>query len=259
MLDTAQALAQIQKPSVSTAPAKEPLLIAGAAGTLGNELVNALSPRSTYAQTQLLARSAFAHMPARVGVLVAQAEPVDWAQAFACQRLGVVVASFEPARSFYGREAALIVPSPEQMPALARAAHAAGAHTLAVVLPHQAGSLPNALKAALAGFDEMALNDIGFERLLIVRAAASRGAAQGSFGQRWAHWMLGIAKYMVPNSEQPVRAVKVAQFVGAALDALLKTRRAGVFVAPPEVVWQAAQVKTGGDTLEQVVQRWLEA
>ena len=54
---------------------------------------------------------------------------------------------------------------------------------------------------------------------------------------RLAHWMLGIFKYMVPSSEQPVRAAKVAELVAAAL--LLAPP--GIHVAAPELVWQAAQ------------------
>jgi hypothetical protein len=256
MIDTNTALGQLRRNPVSPPLRRHRLLIAGAAGLLGNELVNQLSASAHIAHTDLLARSAFAHMPPRVGARVVP-QGLTWQAAFDGARWDVVVASFEPARSFYGREAALIVPTPAQLPAIARAAHAVGAHTLIVVMPHQAGSLPNALKAALAGFDELSLNDIGFKRLVVVRAAQTRSAGEGSLMQRWAHWMLGIAKYMVPNAEQPVRAVKVAQWVAAAMDVLLQEDRAGVFVAPPEVVWQAAQVRAGGQTLDDVVRAWL--
>ncbi len=53
---------------------------------------------------------------------------------------------------------------------------------------------------------------------------------------------------MVPTSEQPVRAVKVAQFVAAAL----QLAPAGIHVAAPETVWRAAQ----GDP-RPVVREWL--
>jgi hypothetical protein len=60
--------------------------------------------------------------------------------------------------------------------------------------------------------------------------------------------MLSVTKYMVPSSEQPVRAVKVAELLAVAL----RLAPPGIHVAAPEVVWQAAQ----GDVRE-VVARWL--
>jgi len=54
----------------------------------------------------------------------------------------------------------------------------------------------------------------------------------------------------VPSSEQPVRAVKVAELVAAAL----QLAPPGIHVAAPELVWQAAQ----GD-VHAVAARWLAA
>jgi hypothetical protein len=60
--------------------------------------------------------------------------------------------------------------------------------------------------------------------------------------------MLAVGRYMIPSSEQPVRAVKVAQFVAAAL----RFAPQGIHVAAPETVWRAAQ----GD-VEPAVRQWL--
>ena len=60
--------------------------------------------------------------------------------------------------------------------------------------------------------------------------------------------MLSISRYMVPSSEQPVRASKVAEFV----DVALRFAPPGVHIAAPELVWQAAQGE-----LERVVREWL--
>jgi hypothetical protein len=62
--------------------------------------------------------------------------------------------------------------------------------------------------------------------------------------------MLGIFKYMIPSSEQPVRAVKVAELLSVAL----RLAPHGIHVAAPELVWEAAQGNT-----QQVAGRWLEA
>ena len=50
--------------------------------------------------------------------------------------------------------------------------------TMAVVLPHHQGTLPDALKAGLATLDEHALAALGFERLhfLSVAVRGARGA-----------------------------------------------------------------------------------
>jgi hypothetical protein len=60
--------------------------------------------------------------------------------------------------------------------------------------------------------------------------------------------MLSIARFMVPASEQPVRAGKVAELV----DVALRIAPPGVHVAAPELVWQAAQGE-----LQAVAEAWL--
>ena len=60
--------------------------------------------------------------------------------------------------------------------------------------------------------------------------------------------MLSITRFMVPASEQPVRASKVAELV----DVALRIAPPGVHVAAPELVWQAAQGE-----LRDVVEGWL--
>ena len=124
-----------------------------------------------------------------------------------------------------------------------------GVLTLAVVLPHAQGRLPEALKRGLASLDEQAVAALGFERLLIIRSAQKPGLARAKgFLPAVAHWMLSIFKYMVPSSEQPVRAVKVAEFVAMAL-ALAPP---GIHIAAPEVVWRGTQ----GD-LRGTLRQWL--
>jgi hypothetical protein len=222
------------------------LLIAGATGALGNEVVRRLAGSSTYARTQVLAREPITQGMRNVQALLVRADaPAAWPPAQA--DVGVVL--FDPPRLFYDRERALWTPSPQQLPELARWLRASGVRTLAVVLPHAPGRLPEALKRGLAGLDEHAVAALGFERLLIVRSARKPVAApHGHALHRLAHWMLGVFKYMVPSAEQPVRAVKVAELLAIAL----RLAPPGIHVAPPELVWQAAQ----GDP-EPVVRRWL--
>ena len=222
------------------------LLIAGATGVLGNEVLRRLAGASTYADTQVLARE-----PITEGVrgvrttLVPSDVPAEWPLAHA----DVAVVLFDPPRMFYERERALWTPRPEQMVPLARWLRAGGVRTLAIVMPHAPGRLPDALKRGLANLDEHAVAGLGFERLLFLRSAQKPGEVRhASAPARLAHWMLGIFKYMVPSREQPVRAAKVAELLSVAL----RLAPPGIHVAAPELVWEASQGQ-----LRDVARKWL--
>lgn len=226
--------------------AKPRLVIAGATGVLGNEVLRRLAGSSRFASTQVLARE-----PMREGArgvqttVVASDLPAEWA--FAAVDVGVVL--FDPPRLFFERERALWTPAPAQLVAVAQWLRASGARTLAVVLPHAPGQLPEALKRGLATLDEQALAGLGFDRLLIFRSAQKPVAVrQANVLARLADWMLGIFKYMVPSTEQPVRAVKVAELLAVAL----QLAPHGIHVAAPETVWQAGQ-----GSAREVAARWL--
>ncbi|MEJ5992544.1 hypothetical protein WG902_21265 [Ramlibacter sp. PS3R-8] len=222
------------------------LLIAGATGVLGNEVLRRLVGGGAFSTAQVLAREPITTGLRGVRVtLVPPGEPADWPAAQA--DVGIVM--FEPPRLFHDRERALWTPSPQQLPALARWLRASGVRTLAVVLPHAPGRLPDALKRGLASLDEHAVASAGFDRLLILRSAQKPvEATQASAPARLAHWMLSTLKYMIPSSEQPVRAAKVAELLAIAL----RIAPPGTHVAAPEIVWEAAQ----GDG-PKVAARWL--
>jgi hypothetical protein len=239
-----QVLQAAQRPQ--PALRKPRLLIAGATGTLGNEVLRRLVGQQQFEATQVLAREPItAGLRGVATTVVASDAPAQWEAASA--DTGIIL--FDPPRLFHDRERALWTPQPEQLPDLARWMRASGVSTLAVVLPHAQGRLPEALKRGLASLDEHAVATLGFERLLIVRSAQKPGppAAPG-FLPALAHWMLSIFKYMVPSSEQPVRAVKVAEFVALAL----QLAPPGIHIAAPELVWRAAQ----GD-LRGTLRQWL--
>jgi hypothetical protein len=159
------------------------------------------------------------------------------------------VVLFEPPRLFYDRERALWTPAPGQLLPLARWLRGCGVTTLAVVLPHAQGRLPEALKRGLAGLDEHGVAALGFERLLFIRSAQKPdGQRAPGVLPRLAHWMLSVVRFMVPTSEQPVRAAKVAELLGVAL----QVAPPGIHVAAPELVWRASQ---GG--LREVALAWL--
>lgn len=219
--------------------AKPELLIAGATGVLGNAVLRRLSGSARYAHTQVLAREPMQQGLREISLRLIEGEPAHWSSL--AQRCDVAVVMFEPPRLFYERERALWTALLVQLPALAQWLHAQGASTLAVVLPHAQGTLPDALKAGLATLDEHALAILGFERLIIVRSAEKPTAlASANPLESLAHWMLGIFKFMVPSQEQPVRASKLAEIV----DAALQYAPQGITVLGPQQVWALTQLES---------------
>jgi hypothetical protein len=230
-----QALQAAARSTPRPSAARNRLVIAGATGVLGNEVLRRLVGQQQFASTQVLAREPITAGLRGVGTtLVPADDPAQWPPGAA--DTGVVL--FDPPRLFYERERALWTPTPQQLPALARWMHRSGVGTLAVVLPHSQGRLPDSLKRGLATLDEQAIASIGFERLLIVRSA-HKPKGQGARGllPGLAHWLLSVSRYMVPDREQPVRSPMVAEFVATAL----QLAPPGIHIAASELVWAAAQ------------------
>lgn len=225
---------------------KPRLVIAGATGVLGNEVLRRLVGLQQFESVQVLAREPI--RPAIHGVattVVGLGPAAQWPPLPA--ETGVIL--FDPPRLFYERERALWTPTPDQLLELAQWMRRGGVTTLAVVMPHAQGRLPEALKRGLASLDEQAVAALGFERLLLIRSAQKPGpcVARGLL-PGIAHWMLSIFRFMVPSSEQPVRAAKVAELAAVAL----QMAPPGIHIAAPELVWRAAQ----GD-LPETARQWL--
>lgn len=239
---------QVLQAAVRSQPAREKprLLIAGATGALGHEVLRQLVGGQRFGKAQVLAREAIIDGLRGVSVLrVPPDAPSQWPLAVAA--IGIIL--FDPPRLYHDRERALWTPQLRQWAEVAVWLRRCGVTTLAVVLPHAQGRLPEALKRGLASLDEQAVAALGFERLLLIRSAQKPGAATVSgLLPRTAHWMLSILRFMVPSSEQPVRPSRVAEFVAVALE----LAPPGIHVAAPELVWRAAQ----GD-LRAVVREWL--
>lgn len=251
-----------------TAPAaavKPRLLVAGATGVLGNEMLRRLVGSGRYAHTEVLATEAMTPGLAGVGFALTGALPSieQWPVRPLPVDTGLVM--FEPPRLYYGRERTLWTPAPAQLPALAGWLRRCGVRTLVVVVPHATGRLPEALKRGLANLDEQAVAALGFERLLLVRSARRTEAPEGeNFLQRTARGMLSTLKYMIPASEQPVRPARLAEFVDVALQLLPP----GTHVAAPELLWQANQSGAAGSSgagpqavpaMHRIVRAWLDA
>jgi len=230
----------------AAASARPRLLIAGATGALGNEVLRRLAGSSAFDFTQVLTREPVT--AALRGVLATQV-PSETPQSWHPGAADVAVVLFDPPRSFYDRERALWTPQPEQLPALAQWLRASGVTTLAVVLPHAPGRLPEALQRGLASLDEQIVASLGFERVVFLRSAQNARPVHRPLPSRVAHAMLGVLKYMVPPSQQPVRARQVAELLSLAL----QYAPPGIHVAPPELVWRAAH-----GVMPEVTRQWLQ-
>ena len=234
-------------PATGSDPHNSRLVIAGAGGALGNEVLRRLVGLRRFRSTQVLAREPIKPALGGFAVTVVQGESPD---AWPIGQADTGVVMFEPPRLFHDRERALWTPRPEQLPALARWLRRSGASTLAVVLPHAQGRLPEALKRGLASLDEQAVAALEFDRLLIIRSAQRPVVARpAGVLPALGRWMLSVFKYMLPSSEQPVRSAKVAEFVAVAL----QLAPPGIHIAAPETVWRAGQ----GDARE-TIRQWLQ-
>lgn len=243
-ISISQALSALNR-SAPVSNVQPDLLIAGAGGALGNAVLRRLVGVHRFAYTQVLAREPVQQGMRSLSVHLVAGSITAWPQDVRCD---VAVMMFEPPRMFYERERALWTPAPDQLVALAAWLRACGAQTLAIVLPHAQGTLPESLKRGLASLDEQALAAIGFERLLILRSAVKPAALKNANAlEGLAQWMLSIFKFMVPAQEQPVRPTKIAEIV----DALLQIAPQGTRVISPQEMWELS--KLGSDSLLEAV------
>lgn len=244
---TREALRAGHSARAPAAPARPAIVVAGGGGPLGSEVVEQLLACRGFASVQVLAVQPFS--ATAPGLQAVPMTSLDEARAGAAVALVV----FDRERHANGRDAAFWRPSPDALPGLAARWHRQGVQQLVVVMPHQAASLPDALKAGLANLDEQAVAALGFRHVVFVRSAQAPSAARADHPlQRLADLVLAQLRLMTPQRLQPVRAKKVAQLV-AALARQLAASPPGTRVMPPEVVWQAAQE---GDP-EPLVRAWL--
>lgn len=166
---------------------------------------------------------------------------------------GTAVIVFDRPRSRRGREDALYVPEPADLPALAAWLQRCGVRSLVVVLPHAPMGLPEAVRQGLASLDEQAVAALEWEHFVLIRP--TREAVRESAAQRLqnlAHWLLAQLQFMVPQRDRPLRSAEVADFVDEVLRHLPESP-AGTRVAVAQVLWLYSQ----SDAPDAVVRAWL--
>ncbi len=231
-------------------------LLVGGGGALGSAVLEQLLGGGRFAPVRVLVTQGFKGGVRGLEPVLAPAwvdcdasKPAM--QDLASTRTAVVV--FDRERHANGREDAFFRAEPQSLPVLARWLQQQGVQHLVVVMPHSPAALPQALALGLANLDEHAVSALGFVHLVFVRTAQQPGEIRaGAWLQRLADGLLMQLRLMIPASHQPVRVQKVALFV-AELAAQLPASPSGSRVAPPELVWQAAQTDHAG----ALVAAWL--
>lgn len=248
MLDPHGALSAAARPlPASPATQRRRVLVAGGGGRLGSAVLECVLAEHRFDRVGVLALPPFSSTVRRLHPLAPDAAAL---QAFGADTALLV---FDSERHANGREARFVHPRPADLLSLARQLFAGGVRHLVVVVPHQPALLPGALRAGLASLDEAAVAALGLTNLVFMRMARSGsgpGVDGGSWPQRLALGLLSQLHWMLPQREQPLRAVQVARFV-AALALALPSAPAGTRVLGPEGLWDWTRPE-GGDA-------WLQA
>lgn len=249
MLDPHTALAAAAAPPLSAAPtSRRRVLVVGGGGRLGSAVLESVLAEHRFERVGVLALPPLNSTLRRLHPVAP--EPAALA-AFAADTALLV---FDSERHVNGREARFVHPRPADLLPLAQQLLAAGVRRLVVVVPHQPALLPGALRAGLASLDETAVAALGLSHLVFMRMAQTgSAAASGSALQRLAIGLLSQLHWMLPQREQPLRAVQVARFV-AELALALGAAPVGTRVLGPEGLWDWARPEGGPAWL----QAWLE-
>lgn len=252
------------RPSPCDLPVQRNLLLLGAGGALGSAVLAEALIAGRFARVQALVSSPLASAlrgldPLQQAVL--DADPAGAAAApwepprVLADTTAVLV--FERQRHSNGRDDAFVQPDPADLVPLAVALRRHGVRRLLVMVPHAPALLPHALRHGLATLDETAVDALGFERLLFVRAAQQGGGATAGRGLLWvqraAGWWLSQLHWLVPQQQLPLRAALLARCV-VQLAQALPAAAAGTRVLAPEVL----QPAPGNDVASAAV-AWLQA
>lgn len=201
------------------------ILLAGATGLVGRELVRQLAARPGSCTVHLLVRRPIDAPPGmRVHV-------VDFAALPALPRAGEAFCTLGTTIAQAGSQAAFRAVDFDAVLAFARAARAAGVTRFAVVSALGANPKSSTFYNRVKGEMEAALAGVGFETLVIVRPSllagdrASLGQAQRP-AERWALALTVPFAALIPKALRPIKAEAVARGMLQALQA----RPAGVHV-----------------------------
>lgn len=249
-LETTDVLRAAHRPLASPSVRGVHVLLAGATGALGEAMVTRLASSRQVRLLSVLVREPMVMGLRHVKDLhLGSDDAAHWPLPPADE--GWIL--MDPPRLFHGREKAMLAVQPAELRPIAQWMRRCGVRRLVVVLPHQQGRLPEAIKRGLATRDEQAVAAMGFDTVLLLRSAQPGPAATAAGGllHRLAAGMLGVLHYLVPTNQKPVRADGVARVASCALE----IAPPGIHVAAPELVWAAASAPDPSSLLSRWLQR----
>ena len=195
---------------MANAPAPRRILLAGATGLVGQELLHALLPDPTVGSVQVLAR----RLPGVDHPKLAT-QVVNFAALPALAGIDEVYLALGTTIKVAGSQAAFRAVDFDANLAVARAARNAGARRLGLVSAMGADSGSRVFYNRVKGELEDALGALGFEGLVIARPSLLTGdrAALGQparAGERIGGALAGVLRPFIPADYRPIRAVDVA-------------------------------------------------
>jgi hypothetical protein len=253
MMNLDQALVNMASAPPVVASARAPqVLLAGAGGALGRALMARLALSSVSSVLHIAGLAAHVSSSARVKAwLVTPGVPTaPWGTSRVVPDVAVIALGLPAVRA---TEQVWWQPKPSELLPFVQHLYLLGTRRLVLVMPHEPGKLPNALKHGLASLDEQAIAALGFDHLLIVRSPQRPAdLAAANWGEKLARLMLSISSYLIPAADQPVRADGFAEFVAELIKASWALQIEGAQVVPPETVWQALQPRTHEDGQQRI-------
>jgi hypothetical protein len=154
------------------------------------------------------------------------------------------VVVLERQRHSNGRDDAFVQPQVQELLPMAQRLQQAGVQRLIVVVPHAPALMPQALAHGFANLDEAAVAALGFEHLVMLRAAQNQAPVAVRGMARAAALWLAQLRWMVPQRQQALRAVALARCV-MHLARLLPLAAPGARVISPEQLWLWSQNDAG--------------
>jgi uncharacterized protein YbjT (DUF2867 family) len=192
-------------------PAGRRVLLAGASGLVGGEILRGLLADDTVATVDVLARRAV-----QVEHPNLRAQVVDFTALPALPPLDEAYLALGTTIKLAGSQAAFRAVDVDANLAVARAARAAGARKLGLVSAIGADARSRVFYNRVKGELEVAVGELGFEALVIARPSlllGNRGALgqPARFGEHVGAMLAGVLRPLIPAHYRPIRAVDVAR------------------------------------------------
>ena len=209
-ISVTDAIAAIERPVPKVVTQREVLLI-GNIGDLGEKLLNRLLSAGEYSHVRVAARSPLRSAHAKLIVEpLGDGAPAEWRWPDSVQDVLVCISGKE---NYHKRDQAYVPVRPDDVSAIAEAAHRMGAGRFLLVSPMTAWQQLSAVDAAAFGDVELALQRNSLPATVVLRPSRDDDNQTGdTMLDRFAAGWLSILKgYLTPQSFQHLRSDLVAK------------------------------------------------